>query len=119
MEPTKENIKEVVLKICCSFKNALRVQDLFVITLEEFNIEYDDASNEYEEKFKSVIEELINEDYLSYKELQNLDDSYNEIEEIVWINCKGIRYLCVEDDFKEICKNKETKINFPKNVDLN
>ena len=111
MEINHENIKISILKISKLFGNAIRINDVFIISLKNFNIIYNKENSqfiEFEKEFYDCLNKLITDDYLYFNELQNF---LEKSEIIIWIGEKGIEYLEIEEDFNSLCKQWNLKEN--------
>jgi len=111
VEINHENIKISILKISKLFGNAIRINDVFIISLKNFNIIYNKENSqfiEFEKEFYDCLNKLITDDYLYFNELQNF---LEKSEIIIWIGEKGIEYLEIEEDFNSLCKQWNLKEN--------
>lgn len=121
MELNKENIKVVILKMCKLFKCAIEINDLFCLSLEDFKIKYEknnisDEFVKYEDLFCEVVTDLIRDDYVYSIHIQKFEKNGPDTEPIIWISEKGIRYLEIDNDYKEILK--DIKPNQKNNIDV-
>jgi hypothetical protein len=119
----QEQVKTAILKICHSHKTALRIHDVLMLSLKEFSL-----ANPYKSAFHESIQSLVKENYLHIQELQDFKFSsdkktieIDKLETIIWISNKGIRYLEIDNDFKEMIKIEKPPANLtvPKNCSLN